>query len=249
MNNYVKILMSAAVVLLVGSSFVADEGVLEFKSLFNGKDLTGWVNVNTSKDTWNVQDGILVCSGHPIGVMRSEKQYENFIVDLARVYGEAGRSLVDTRLASVCDRSGWKVRRVRPERLGWWVPLEWSPKWGMWTRGGYQMQIAWLFDGMLEAARVRGEKMPFVLVSDAAFFEEGKFRWSMNPLNSSCGGELDAPGSYFLQTKEGWVHAPEGTLPGFVGFWMDVFGMAGPGEDSPSVDWSPSQPTRFCQSA
>ena len=31
-----------------------------FISLFNGKDLTGWVDVNTSKDTWYVKDGLLV---------------------------------------------------------------------------------------------------------------------------------------------------------------------------------------------
>ena len=46
-----------------------------FRDLFNGKDLTGWVDVNTSKETWTVRDGLLVCSGQPIGVMRSEKQY------------------------------------------------------------------------------------------------------------------------------------------------------------------------------
>ena len=49
-----------------------------FKKLFNGRDLTGFINVNTSEDTWKVQDGILVCSGNPIGVMRTEKQYENY---------------------------------------------------------------------------------------------------------------------------------------------------------------------------
>jgi len=48
--------------------------------LFNGKDLSGWVDVNTSPETWSVKDGLLVCSGHPIGVMRSEKHYENFIL-------------------------------------------------------------------------------------------------------------------------------------------------------------------------
>jgi hypothetical protein len=48
--------------------------------LFNGKDLSGWVNVNTAPDTWSVRDGLLVCKGKPIGVMRSEKQYENFIL-------------------------------------------------------------------------------------------------------------------------------------------------------------------------
>ena len=51
-------------------------------TLFNGRDLAGWVNVNTAPDTWSVKDGLMVCSGQPIGVMRSEKQYENFILHI-----------------------------------------------------------------------------------------------------------------------------------------------------------------------
>lgn len=53
-----------------------------FRDLFNGRDLTGWVNVNTAADTWSVRDGLLVCSGQPIGVMRSDRQYENFILHI-----------------------------------------------------------------------------------------------------------------------------------------------------------------------
>ena len=53
-----------------------------FRELFNGKDLSGWVDVNTTKETWSVRDGLLVCSGLPIGVMRSERQYENFILHI-----------------------------------------------------------------------------------------------------------------------------------------------------------------------
>ena len=64
--------------------------VLAFRDLFNGKDLTGWVDVNTSKDTWFVRDGLLVCRGLPIGVMRSEKQYENFILHIEWRHMEAG---------------------------------------------------------------------------------------------------------------------------------------------------------------
>ena len=48
------------------------------RDLFNGRDLTGWFNVNTAPDTWSVRDGLLVCSGQPIGVMRSDRPYENF---------------------------------------------------------------------------------------------------------------------------------------------------------------------------
>lgn len=56
--------------------------VPRFVDLFNGKNLSGWVNVNTEPETWQVKDGLLVCSGQPIGVMRSEKQYENFILHI-----------------------------------------------------------------------------------------------------------------------------------------------------------------------
>jgi len=56
--------------------------VPQWVDLFNGRDLSGWVDVNTSPDTWTVKDGLLVCSGKPIGVMRSEKQYENFVLHI-----------------------------------------------------------------------------------------------------------------------------------------------------------------------
>lgn len=61
-----------------------------FVDLFNGKDLTGWVDVNTSPETWRVEDGLLKCTGLPIGVMRSEKQYENFILHIEWRHMEAG---------------------------------------------------------------------------------------------------------------------------------------------------------------
>ncbi len=63
---------------------------MQFRDIFNGKDLTGWVNVNTAVDTWSVKDGILICSGHPIGVMRTNRQYENFIMEIEWRHMEAG---------------------------------------------------------------------------------------------------------------------------------------------------------------
>lgn len=61
-----------------------------FVNLFNGKDLTNWVDVNTSPETWSVKDGLLICSGQPIGVMRSDKQYENFVLVVEWRHMEAG---------------------------------------------------------------------------------------------------------------------------------------------------------------
>ena len=63
---------------------------MAFVDLFNGRDLTGWVDVNTSPETWSVRDGMLVCKGRPIGVMRSERQYENFILHVEWRHMQAG---------------------------------------------------------------------------------------------------------------------------------------------------------------
>jgi hypothetical protein len=62
----------------------------EFRDLFNGKDLTGWVNVNTDPDTFKVKDEMIVCTGHPIGVMRTDKQYENFLLHVEWMHMEPG---------------------------------------------------------------------------------------------------------------------------------------------------------------
>src|SRR5438128_861180 len=47
-----------------------EEGV---SSLFNGKDLSGWVNVNGAPETWTVREGMIVTTGKPMGVLRSVK--------------------------------------------------------------------------------------------------------------------------------------------------------------------------------
>jgi hypothetical protein len=52
-----------------------------FVPMFNGKDLTGWVNVNCHPDTFFVKDQMIITTGKPTGFMRTEKQYENFIAE------------------------------------------------------------------------------------------------------------------------------------------------------------------------
>ncbi len=63
---------------------------LVWRDLFNGKDLSGWVDVNTSPETWSVREGLLVCTGQPIGILRSDRQYENFIIDVQWRHMEKG---------------------------------------------------------------------------------------------------------------------------------------------------------------
>ncbi len=77
-------------VLLCGQCFGLAAEPFQFVDLFNGKDLSGWVNVNTAKDTWAVQEGVLTCTGKPIGILRTAEQYENFILKLEWKHLSAG---------------------------------------------------------------------------------------------------------------------------------------------------------------
>lgn len=54
----------------------------EFRPLFNGKNLDGWTNVNCAPSTWKMEDGILKCTGKPIGEIRTERMYQNFVLEL-----------------------------------------------------------------------------------------------------------------------------------------------------------------------
>lgn len=54
-----------------------------FKPLFNGTDFTGWkfyIGNSDPKKTWSVQDGVIVCTGHPNGYFYTDKKYKNYII-------------------------------------------------------------------------------------------------------------------------------------------------------------------------
>ena len=75
----------------VSISFGTSETLSCALSLAKEKDLPLlWKNVNTDPDTWHVEKDLLICTGKPIGVMRSEKQYENFILHIEWMHMEPG---------------------------------------------------------------------------------------------------------------------------------------------------------------
>jgi hypothetical protein len=78
--------LSVAIVALAAASLPAQKPteaafVEEEIALFNGKDLAGWVNVNCHPETFFVKNGEIVTTGNPTGFLRTEKQYENFVLD------------------------------------------------------------------------------------------------------------------------------------------------------------------------
>ena len=75
--------LTAWAVLAAGGARAADRAEdTRPVDLFNGRDLSGWVNVNTAPGTWSVRDGMIVCSGQPYGTLRTGEMYENYILEL-----------------------------------------------------------------------------------------------------------------------------------------------------------------------
>ena len=62
----------------------------EWTPLFNGKDLAGWTNINTGPDTWRWRDGMLQTTGKPLGVMCSDRMYENFVLHVEWMHLDPG---------------------------------------------------------------------------------------------------------------------------------------------------------------
>ncbi len=72
--------IASVVLLLAGSRcYAADE---TWQPLFNGKDLSGWVIVNVAPSTFTARDGMIVSTGVPTGTLRTERMYENFIMEV-----------------------------------------------------------------------------------------------------------------------------------------------------------------------
>ncbi len=72
-----------AVIGILLSSFAFNAAAADgFVPLFNGKDLSGWTNVNCAPETWSVKGGVIHCTGKPIGELRTTRMYENFVLEL-----------------------------------------------------------------------------------------------------------------------------------------------------------------------
>ena len=63
--------------LLAASAVNAEE--CHFTALFNGHDLNGWEGVTSdAAESWKVEDGAIVCTGHKGTWLRSKEQYGDF---------------------------------------------------------------------------------------------------------------------------------------------------------------------------
>lgn len=109
--------------------------------LFNGKDLSGWTffladPTAKKEDVWSVdaKEGVLICKGNPVGYLRTEKDYTNFILKLEWRFSPVTKK---------AGNSGVLLRVVGPDKI-WPKSIEaqlYSEHAGdFWLIGGTQLQ-------------------------------------------------------------------------------------------------------------
>jgi hypothetical protein len=94
--RHLALLLALVLLPATASSGDKDKGD-GFVPMFNGKDLTGWVNVNCAPETFFVKDDMVITTGKPTGYLRTARQYENFIAEFDWMHippgpGEVGNS-------------------------------------------------------------------------------------------------------------------------------------------------------------
>jgi hypothetical protein len=129
------------------------------KSLFNGKDLKGWIIYGTEK--WYVEEGILVCESGPdeeYGYLGTKKHYKNFELNLDFKQEADGNSGVFVRSTIEGVKiSGWQV--------------EVAPKENQTTGGVYESYgRGWLIKPDPEKAKVHKDEdwnhLKIIIVDD-----------------------------------------------------------------------------------
>ena len=87
-----------------------------YKSIFNNKDLSGWIVYGTEK--WYVENGLLVCESGPekkYGYLGTENFYKDFVLSLDFKQEANGNSGVFFRSTVVGTKvSGWQVEVAPP---------------------------------------------------------------------------------------------------------------------------------------
>jgi len=103
--------MKNSKILLAASLFMIFSVASAQKSLFNGKDLSGWKIYGTEK--WYVDDGLLICESGPdqeYGYLATEKHYKDFELNLEFKQEANGNSGVFIRSTIEGTKiTGWQV--------------------------------------------------------------------------------------------------------------------------------------------
>lgn len=135
----------ATILLVFLSSFLFASESGEWVNLFNGKDLSGWKQLN-GKATYEVKDGVIVgttVANTPNSFLATEKEYGDFIFEVELLVDNAMNSGIQFRSLSKADYMDGRVHGYQCEvdpadrawsggiydeaRRGWLYPLDMNP--------------------------------------------------------------------------------------------------------------------------
>ncbi len=110
-------------VVLTGPALLAQQDAAEgWTSLFRGDSLDGWLfffanNSTENNGTFTLKDGILTCTGKPVGYMYSKKCYRNFTLHLQWAF-KRPEGLTDD--AKFRGNNGYLIHIGEKNALGVW---------------------------------------------------------------------------------------------------------------------------------
>jgi len=80
--------------------------------LFNAKDFTGWtfcmINNADPMQTWSVTNGVIHCTGKPVGYLRTKQSYSNYVLTVEWRF---------VKIAPGADNSGVFVHMQLPDKI------------------------------------------------------------------------------------------------------------------------------------
>ncbi len=110
-----------------GSSAAAGGVEAGFESLFDGRTLNGWQQLNKKGDGYGVKDGFIYCARGGGGNLMTEKEYANFVLRFEfrleagsnnglaiRAPAQAGSLAYDGMELQIIDNTAEKYARLRP---------------------------------------------------------------------------------------------------------------------------------------
>lgn len=235
-TNLWRALILGAVVLLMSAGGGAADEPQELPKAFIDGSGPGWralgeadfVPVNGDPDTWTWSDGVVHCTGQPVGVSRSQKPYTNFEL------------VVQWRHLKSGGNSG--VFLWAPEEM-----LKDLPK-GKLPRGGIEVQV--LDHGYAELYEQRTGKKPDFFTTHGDVFPVGTSK--MKPFEpTSPNGQRSFPRKNLSKGMGEWNHYYIRAVNGEVRLWVNGEEVSGGSQCEPPTGYlcleSEGAPVEFRQ--
>lgn len=209
-----------AVLFSLLASFAVSEDHLP-KAFINGEGL-GWkvlweedfVDVNGDEDTWTFKDGVIYCTGKPIGVRRTKEQYTNFELVYEWCHRQKG------------GNSGSFI----------WVPEEVLVDLPKNKLPGAGIEVQVLDHGYTELYKERTGKDPDWFTTNGDIFPVGKS--TMKPFPPvSPNGQRSFPRKNLSKGVDEWNHYYVRAINGEVRLWVNGEEVSGGNECNPRTGY------------